>query len=233
MAHRLLAAAVFFCCAGVVFWFSLVHTVHSGTLAVPNLMEATLEDANRQVHDLGLELEVEEPGVYSTSAKPGTIAAQEPPPGFHVKAGSTVVVQISLGGETITVPDVRGASLKTAQRAIEQAGLTPGVRARVEGQGAPDRVIATGPPVGAKVPPMVPVDLLVNSTPAREQWVMPSLVTQRVARVESFCRANRLRLGRAREVTYPGIPAGVVLRQYPPAGSPVAPSEIITVWVSR
>ncbi len=80
MARRLLAALVFFACAGVVFWFALVHTVHRGTLAVPNLGHETLEAANRQVHDLGLELMVEEPGVFSTSAKPGTIAAQEPPP---------------------------------------------------------------------------------------------------------------------------------------------------------
>ncbi len=233
MAHRLLAAFVFLACAGIVFWFALVHTVHRGTLAVPNLGEATLEQANRQVHDLGLELEVEEPGLFSISAKPGTIAAQEPPPGFHVKAGSTVTVRISLGGETVSVPDVRGSSLKTAQREVERAGLIPGLRARVEGQGAADQVIATGPPVGEEVAPMVPVDLLVNNAPTRQQWVMPSLVTQPLAQVEHFCRVNRLRLGRAREVAYPGMPAGIVLRQYPPAGSPVAPSEIITVWVSR
>jgi serine/threonine-protein kinase len=233
MAHRLLAAFVFLVCAGIVFWFALVHTVHRGTLAVPDLGEATLEHAKRQVHDLGLELEVEEPGLFSISAKPGTVAAQEPPPGFHVKAGSTVTVRISLGGETVAVPDVRGSSLKTAQREVEQAGLTPGLRARVEGQGAADRVIATGPPVGENVAPMVAVDLLVNNAPRRQQWVMPSLVTQPLAQVERFCRVNRLRLGRAREVAYPGMPAAVVLRQYPPAGSPVAPSEIITVWVSR
>jgi beta-lactam-binding protein with PASTA domain len=140
---------------------------------------------------------------------------------------------MSLGGETVTIPDVRETSLKTAQREIEQAGLTPGLRARVDGQGAADRVIATGPPVGANVAPMVAVDLLVNSAPRRQHWVMPSLVTRSLAQVEHLCEINRLRLGRAREVAYPGLPAGVVLRQYPPAGSPVAPSEIITVWVSR
>ena len=233
MARGLLAAFVFFACAGVVFWFALVHTVHRGTLAVPNLGKETLEEANRRVHDLGLEIMVEEPGVFSTSAKPGTIAAQEPPPGFHVKAGSTVTVRMSLGGETVTIPDVRETSLKTAQREIEQAGLTPGLRARVDGQGAADRVIATGPPVGANVAPMVAVDLLVNNAPRRQQWVMPSLVTRSLAQVEHLCEINRLRLGRAREIAYPGLPAGIVLRQYPPAGSPVAPSEIITVWVSR
>jgi beta-lactam-binding protein with PASTA domain len=233
MVRRLLTAFVFLLCGGIVFWFALVHTVHRGTLAVPELREDSLEEARRQVHDLGLELTVEEPGLFSTAVPPGLVASQEPPPGFHVKAGSAITIRLSLGGETVSVPEVRGSSLKTAQREVEKAGLTPGQHARVEGHGAGDQVIATGPPVGQEVAPMAPVDLLVNTVPRRQLWVMPSLVSQRMERVEHFCRVNRLRLGQAREVEYPGIPPGVVLRQYPAAGSPVAPSEIITVWVSQ
>jgi serine/threonine-protein kinase len=230
---RLLAAFLFLLCAGIVFWFALVHTVHRGTLAVPDLGDKTLEEARQRVHDLGLELVIDDPGVFSTAVEPGAVAHQAPPPGFHVKSGSAVTVRVSLGGKTIEVPDVREASLNTAQREVERAGLTPGLRARVEGEGAADRVIATGPPVGQHVAPVAAVDLLVNTEPHRQLWVMPSLVSQPLDRVERFCRLNRLRLGRAREVNYPGIPSGLVLRQYPPAGSPVAPSEIITVWVSR
>jgi serine/threonine-protein kinase len=233
MAKRLLAAVLFLVCAGVVFWFALVHTVHRGTLAVPDLSDRTLEEARQRVHDLGLELKVDDPGAFSTVVPPGAIAFQEPPPGFHVKSGSTVTVRVSLGGKTIGVPDVRETSLNTAQREIERAGLNPGSRARVEGEGAADRVIATGPPVGQQVAPTTPVDILVNTAQEKQLWVMPSLVSQPLSRVERFCRLNRLRLGRAREVDYPGIPSGLVLRQYPPAGSPVAPSEIITVWVSQ
>ena len=233
MAKRLSAVLVFLICAGFVSWFALVQTVHRGTLAVPNLGEENLEDARQQLHDLRLELEVDEPGVFSTSIDPGAIAHQEPPPGFHVKAGSAVKVRVSLGGERVAVPDVRGSSLTTAEREIELAGLGTGLRARVEGQGASDRVIATGPKVGHEVPPLATVDLLVNTVPKSRQWVMPLLVSQQLDWVRRFCRSNRLRLGQAREVEYPGLPGGLVLRQYPPAGSPVGPSDIITVWVSR
>ena len=231
--RRLLAVLVFTICAGIVFWFALVHTVHRGTLAVPDLGEDSVEEARRRVHDLGLELVVDEPGVFSTAVEPGTIAVQEPQPGFHVKSGSTVTVRVSLGGERVAVPNVREASLKAAQREIEQAGLVPGLHARVEEHGAADRVIATGPPVDSEVAPGMAVDLLVNTSTLRQLWVMPSLVTQPLEQAQRFCRANRLRLGQAREVVYPGIPGGIVLRQYPSAGSPVAPSEIITVWVSQ
>ena len=66
MARRLLAALVFLVFAGVVFWFALVHTVHRGTLAVPDLGEQTLEEARQRVHDLGLELTVESVGSRTT-----------------------------------------------------------------------------------------------------------------------------------------------------------------------
>ena len=230
---RLAVVAVFFAAAGFAFWFSLVHTVHRGTLAVPNLIEEPIEIARQRLHDLGLELTVSDPGVFSSTVKPGAIAQQDPPPGFSVKAGSTVNVRVSLGGETVVVPETRGMSLKTAEREIEKGGLVAGARARVSGQGGGDQVIASGPPVGQEVAPMVAVDLLVNATPYEPQWVMPPLVSQPLARVEQICRSNRLRLGRAREVDYPGVRSGIVLRQYPPAGSPVASSEIVTVWVSK
>ena len=132
MAKRLLAASLFLLCAGIVFWFALVHTVHRGTLAVPDLGEQTLEEARQRVHDLGLELTIDEPGVFSTVVAPGAIAHQEPPPGFHVKSGASVTVRVSLGGKTIEVPDVRENSLNTAQREVERAGLRPGSRARVK-----------------------------------------------------------------------------------------------------
>ncbi len=233
MAKRLLAVLIFLACAGMVFWFALVHTVHQGTLAVPDLGEQSLEEARKRVHDLGLELEVDEPGVFSTVVSPGLIAHQEPPPGFHVKSGSSVTVRVSLGGKTIDVPDVRSSSLNAAQREIERAGLALGARARVEEEASADSVIATGPPVGQHVAPVTQVDLLVNTVPRRQLWVMPSLVLRPLDQVERFCRLNRWRMGRAREVDYPGFESGIVLRQHPPAGSPVEPSEIITVWVSK
>jgi len=233
MARRLSAAVVFLLCSGVVFWFALVHTVHRGTLAVPDLTSKSIEDARQQAHDVGLELTVDEPGVFSVAVEAGGVAHQDPPPGFHVKAGSKVTVRISLGDEQVAVPDIRGSSLSTAEREVEQAGLSTGIRARVEQQGAADRVIASGPPVGYPIPPGGAIDLLVNTSPANRQWVMPSMVSRSLAEVQRFCRTNRLRIGQARDVTYPGLPAGIVLRQHPRAGSPVTLSDFVTVWVSR
>jgi len=237
MVTRLLLIAltlmVFLVCAGVVFWFALVYTVHRGTLSVPDLRGSTVKEAEQSAHDLGLAVQVEEDGVFSASVVAGRVATQDPHPGYHVKGGSVVGVRVSLGSERATVPDVRAESLPAALRQLEQVGLRPGHRVQVRDQTSADSVVATDPAIGADVVPDTEVHLLVNVTPRRELWVMPSLLSRSLQSVRRFCRRNRLRLGQVHDVVYPGVPTATVLRQYPPAGSPLSRSDIITVWVSQ
>jgi serine/threonine-protein kinase len=233
MLGRILAVLIGLACAGVVFWFALVHTVHSGTLDVPDLVGMSSVEAEQIAHDAGLVLEVVEPGVFSATAEPGTVAAQEPVAGFHVKTGAIVRVRLSLGSERVAVPPVAGESSQAAQRTLEQLGLDVGARARLLADGPPDSVIASAPPTTRELAPGEQVALLVNATPDHTVWVMPSLLSKRIELVERLCTANGLRLGQIHQVEYPGIQAGIVLRQYPPAGSPVTRSDILTVWVSR
>lgn len=233
MAARFLALAVFLPVSGIVFWFALVYTVHQGAMAVPDLGGATLEEARSILHDLGMEIEVEESGVFSAAIPAGAVALQRPHPGFQVKTGATVAVRLSLGNERVTIPDVSGESLQSALRGLDQLGLPVGARVAVDGHGGPDQVIATGPRMATQVAPGSRVDLLINTSPREEYWVMPLLMSRSMTTVRRFCTVNGLRLGQVHEVVYPGLSSGMVLRQYPPAGSPVSRSDIISVWVSQ
>ncbi len=233
MIGRLAIAGLFFLTAGVTGWFSLVYTVHQGTISVPELRGLSEEDAKQQAHDIGLILEFDQAGVFSSSVAPGMMAVQNPPPGFHVKTGSIVRVRRSLGSEQIRIPPVRGESPQTAIRELETAGLKPRRRAEVFAQGGADVVLETNPAIDSTVPPGTEVDLLTNRSPAQSLWVMPSLLSQHLTAVRRFCGQHRFRVGRIHEVDYPGIASGRVLRQYPPAGSPFSRSDIITLWISR
>ncbi len=231
---RLLAVAGVFCVAAfLAFWLALVNTVHRGTLTVPDLRGSSLEDAEQRAHDLGLVLEADEAGVFSAEVEPGQIAAQQPHPGYHVKTGAALRVRLSLGRERVAVPDLSGQSLQAAQQVLERVGLLVGERARVRGQLASEGVIATGPAAGAEVAPRSEVALLVNTGAEPRLWVMPTLLRRSLEAVQAFCGANHIRLGQVHEVPYPGLGPGVVLRQYPAAGSQLSRSDIVTLWVSR
>ena len=233
MGQKLLIATVFVVTFAAFFWLALVRTVHQGTLAVPNLSGASLEEAQKLAHDRGLVVEVTSPGVFSPSVPPGTIASQEPPPGFHVKSGSVVSVRLSLGSEQVEVPRLAGDSLQAAIALLDHEGLHPGRRVTVRGQASADSVLASRPAAGARVAPGTDVDLLLNVAPRQRLWVTPSFLSTSLARVQDFCRRHRFRIGQVHRVAYPGLAPGTVLRQYPPAGSPLSRSDIIALWVSQ
>ena len=227
------AAAIFLAAAGLTFWLALVHTVHSGTVAVPDLRGLPMDEAEKVCHDMGLVLSVSPEGAVSRTVPPGRIARQEPPPGFHLKTGSSVTVMPSLGTATAQVPPVEGLSLQAAIRDLEQEGLAAGRQVRISEEWNGEAVIAASPPAGTRIPPGSTVDLLVNVKPRRRLWVTPRFLGLGADAVRSFCRRRSLRMGQVHEVAYPGVPPGLVLRQYPPAGSPLSRSDIISLWVSR
>ncbi len=233
MGRWILAAGVFAITAGLTFWFALVHTVHRGTVAVPELSGLSTDQAEKVCHDLGLALQVDPDGAVSEKVPVGRIAWQEPPAGFHLKGGSTVTVRASVGAAVAAVPPLEGVSLQAAVRDLEAEGLTPGQRFEVTGEAAGEAVVASSPPAGRRLPPGSEVVLLVNTQPARRLWVTPQFLGRAGDTVRSFCRTRGLRVGQIHEVEYPGVPPGLVLRQYPPAGSPLSRSDIISLWVSQ
>lgn len=233
MLTRVAAVLLFVGCAAIVSWQALVHTVHRGTVAVPELVGQVPAQADRTAHDVGLQVEVEEQGVFADQIEVGAIATQQPRPGFHVKTGSAVRVRLSLGSRRAEIPDVRGESLQSSELGLQRVGLVPGRRAHVDGMAGADRVLATDPPIGEVTVPGSEVNVLVNRAPANELWIMPSLLSRSTEQVRRLCLAYQLRLGQIHEVDYPGVVPGTVLRQYPPAGSPVSRADIITVWAAQ
>jgi len=230
---RLTLVLIFFVFAAVVFWQALVHTLHLGTISIPDLRSMTTEEATRIAHDVGLIVKVDENGAFSATVDTGLIAEQEPSAGYHVKTGSIVNVRTSLGNQRISIPDLRGISFQAAQQDLAALGLKSGTRIRLNAHKVGDEVVATEPPIGTDVAPGAIINLLVNTTPKRDIWVMPSFLSRSVGSVRHYCRKNHLRLGHVHEVPYPGFADGTVLRQYPAAGSPVSRSDIITIWASR
>ena len=227
-----LAMAVVFCStAGIVFWMALVHTVHEGTQTVPDLRGRSIDQAEHLLHDRSLAMRLAQPGVFNAKIPAGAIAQQEPRPGFHVKSGAVVTVHLSLGGARVIVPDVAGESLQGAAGILEQVGLKPGRRVQIDGGAEGNSILATDPPAGTAVPPSAPIDLLYNQAPHHRLWIMPNLIAAPLGRVRAFFSRHRFRLGQVHQVPYPGVPSGEVVRQYPPAGSPLSTSDIITVWV--
>ena len=92
-------------------------------LDVPNLVGKTLEEAQSEVDDLKLKLEVEE--IASNEVEEGKIISQEPKPNTEkIKEGTSINIKVSKGPETAELPKLEGLSIEDARKTAEGLGIT-------------------------------------------------------------------------------------------------------------
>jgi len=113
---------------------------------VPGVVGASRDDAIASIEGAGLTARVGE--AYSTEVERGLVLSQDPSDGTLFR-GDAVSVVVSLGPETIEVPDVEGKDADDATAELEAAGLT--VRNIVLLPAGPNAVLRQAPAEGLTV----------------------------------------------------------------------------------
>ena len=200
-------------------------------VGVPALTGKSVNDATALVADVGLNLRVEE-GLRSDPKVPaGQILAQDPQADASTRRERSVKVWVSSGPRATIVPALLGESERTAQLRLQQDGLElAGISEIRSAEYPPDAVIAQTPPPTSNAPR---VALLVNRAERGATYVMPDLIGVNGDRAADLLRARAFRVAVVGDHPYPGVPAGIVLRQNPQAGFQIAPGEPISLEVSR
>lgn len=198
---------------------------------VPALVGRTVNEATQQVADLGLGLRVDENQRNDDTVPAGRIMQQEPESGSRARSQRTIRVWISAGPRANIVPSLVGQSERTAQMRLEQDGL--GVGSVTEFR-SPDyqanAIVAQNPAAQSRAPD---VSLLINRGEEATTYVMPDVIGMDGERAAAALRARGLRVTIVGSQPYPGVPAGVVVRQQPPGGFQVGAGDPISLEVSR
>jgi eukaryotic-like serine/threonine-protein kinase len=164
---------------------------------------------------------------FNNQMAKGLVIGTDPASGSRLAKGGKVTLIVSAGPHMITMPQVTGQPLTSAQAAIKHAGLVPGkvklVPSATIGAGI---VIATRPDAGASWPQPKPVTLTVSAGPP-----LPDFVGQQKAVAEQWASANGVSLN---EVTAKSSdqPAGTVLKQSVAPGSAFSKGQVITIDIS-
>lgn len=118
-----MAAVVIGLAVGCKFGIDL-YTHHGESIAIPNVVHKSYDDAEHILNALGLRMEVSDTG-YVSKLPPGCILAQTPEPGEHVKSGHVIYVTINAThSPTITLPDViDNSSLREAMAKLTAMGF--------------------------------------------------------------------------------------------------------------
>jgi eukaryotic-like serine/threonine-protein kinase len=198
---------------------------------VPALAGKTVNDATTALAEAGLNLKVEEGRRTDPKVPAGQILAQDPEPGTRTRRERSVKVWVSAGPRSTIVPALLGESERSAGLRLQQDGLQlTGVSEIRSAEYPSDAVIAQTPAPKSNAPQ---VALLVNRAERGTTYVMPDLIGVNGDRAADLLRARAFRVAVVGDHPYPGVPAGIVLRQNPQAGFQIAPGEPISLEVSR
>jgi serine/threonine-protein kinase len=198
---------------------------------VPDLTNRTANEATTIAANLGLTLRVDDTRRPDPKIAVGRVIAQEPPAGSVARRQRTLRVWLSAGQRSTTVPQLVGETERTAQLRLAQDGLTLNAVSEIRSQDLPsDVVVAQTPPAKTA---SGQVALLVNRGDRGITYVMPDLIGVNGDRAAEMLRDRGFRVAIVGSNPYPGVAAGVVIRQSPQAGFQIAPGEPISIEVSR
>lgn len=208
--------------------------VRSGVTTVPPVEGLAQADAAARLADQGLRLRgVENEGRYSEKVPAGKILRQSPDARTLVKRGSGVTVILSRGPQRVDVPEVASRPLPAAQAALAGSGLTVGQILGAYSTTLPTgSVVTTDPAPGSTIPPSTQVNVLVALSVTDERYLMPDLVYHDYEGIRAYFEQHGFHFGSVKYERYEGVQAGVILRQFPQAGHPVAKEDNISLVVA-
>ncbi|MEO0157616.1 MAG: PASTA domain-containing protein [candidate division WOR-3 bacterium] len=96
--------------------------VGRGKVEVPALIGMDQEEAQTVLRRIGLRMRTDT-SLPSRDYPEGTVMAQNPPPGTHVKKGRRVSVTLSAGVKKVVIPDLEGEEGEHGRAILRKLGL--------------------------------------------------------------------------------------------------------------
>ncbi|MGH3300432.1 MAG: protein kinase domain-containing protein [Streptosporangiaceae bacterium] len=194
--------------------------------SVPSVAGMTVSTARGDLTNAGLHA-VTGHGRNSYSVQAGQVISTDPAAGGRIMRGGTVVIVGSLGPVMVTMPSVTGEPLAQAEQTVKADGLTfAQPRSETSASIPAGVVISTNPVAYQHWPKNKPVDLVVSSGQP-----LPNFVGQQISTAQAFAAAGGYSINPVADDSSTQ-PAGTVTGQSPGQGTPVTPSEVVTLQVS-
>ncbi|MEU6592048.1 Stk1 family PASTA domain-containing Ser/Thr kinase [Streptomyces sp. NPDC046881] len=208
-----------------------VWYINSGQFTkVPPLLAKTEAQARSRLSAAGLDVgQVKR--AYSDTVKRGTVIGSDPAPGARIRDHDAVTLTVSLGPETVNVPNVKGQPLAKAQARLKADGLEPGMVTREFSEDvARGSVVGTTPEAGTKRHAGSAIALIVSKGSPVD---VPDVTGDDVdsARQELTDAGLKVKIAAGRINSE--YDAGQVAAQSPDEGSRAAEGDTVTLTLSK
>ena len=201
-------------------------------VVMPDLAGVPVDQARQMLQGRGVGVTVED-RIYSHYPV-DAIVRQSPLPDMNVKVGQRAHVVLSLGPQTVTVPDLDEASLRAAQVQLLRDGLQVGeVSSLYLPDSYADTVLEQDPAPGSTGAINPHVNVLVTLGPRPPAYVMPALTGLSFAEAAAKLSAAGLKIAKVVPATFSGAAKETVLDQTPARGRRVDDTTPIELQVAE
>lgn len=198
------------------------------TVTVPSLTGKIFSAAQKEASEQDLYIKIVDT-VFSSKYTKDQIISQDPQSGSQVKAGTTVNVVVSLGIESVYVPDVQYRNEQDARNMLGDKNLNVTVLNEESRDVSPGCVIRQEPAAGTSVPAGTTVTVYVSS------GYTTSVPNVTGMEEREACEAITS-AGLVANVCYESsstVNSGYVIRQTPAAGTSCSQNDTVTIVVSK
>jgi beta-lactam-binding protein with PASTA domain len=192
----------------------------SKTVAVPQLTNMTLLDANEALNKAGLYLRIEGED-YDPSIEAGRIIRQDVPAGNKVKEKRAIKIIVSKGPRVYSIPSVVNETLSDAQATLMEKGLRIGRIINVHSDSVEKGKIVAQRPEPDE-PSADTVTVLVSLGPDEVTYYCPDFLHKSYEDAEALAGKMGLVLQSKGE-------NGTVISQKPKGGTPITSGSIVTL----
>lgn len=169
----IIAIAILGLLSGAVFMMG--GSLFGSEVAVPNIENMDIRDANTKLKELGLKMNIIDEQ-YNDEVEKDRIISQEPSPGQKVKKGREIKVIISKGAELTRVPSLVGYDIDEAETMLQNKGLRLGrTEEAFNNRFAEGQVISQDPEAGEEVSENTKVNVVISKGSEKDRVAMPSL----------------------------------------------------------
>jgi len=195
-------------------------------VAVPTVAGLDEAEATKRLENVGFKVTVVQQ--FSKSVPRGTVIGTSPPAGTQLSTLQPVTLQVSRGANTVIVPNVVGLNDQQALAALSQAGLS-GTEVQKDSTEPQGKVLSQSPGAGKRVGRGSQVTIFASTGAI----TVPDVVGQLRKDAVNLLKKAGFTVAVTDQVTTDPTQVGVVISEFPPAGSRGQRGDTVSISVGE
>ncbi|TAK53864.1 MAG: PASTA domain-containing protein [Bacteroidetes bacterium] len=199
---------------------------------IPSVIGIPFDEATRILDSAGLD--PRQGDVLSDPKYPiGTVISQNPGDNKYVRKGRRVYLTLSGGERHVTVPNLRGRTLRDAKFQLEREGLKVG---RITYEGSDEfpqnTIIRQSVPPRQSIKRGVAISVVVSEGRVSEKIAVPELVNKTLTEAQKILTSMGLKVGNITYQSLPDVLPNTVVDQFPRVGEMIQIGGTIDLFVA-